>query len=116
MVEFNGNYVSASDVSYVTAGRSGRLEYPHNLTVRLKNGQSLGVDYATEASRNRDREKLIRQIDSELRRDSEKIQSQLFVLQDTIRRIDKRQLRIWRQLKALLDLNDKAAEDVEETT
>lgn len=49
---------------------------------------------------------LSRQIDSEKRRDAEKIHNALlYILRDSVNRIDKRQLRIWRQLRDLLGLN-----------
>lgn len=118
MIEFNGNYIVASDISYVTVSTSG-MDYPYNLTVHLKSGNKIGVNYRHEADRNRDRGKLVNQIDSDLRRDSEQIQYQLYLIRDTARRIDKRQLRIWQQLKALLNLKGETApegnEDMEGT-
>lgn len=118
MIELNGNYITASDISYVTVGTGGTMDYPYNLTVHLKSGNKVGVNYRDEVSRNRDRAKLVNQIDSELRRDSEQIQYQLNLIRDTARRIDKRQLRIWQQLKALLNLKGEVApegnEDMEE--
>ena len=42
------------------------------------------------------------QIDREKRQDIDKIHTALYLLQDSINRIDKRQLRIWKQLKELL--------------
>ena len=54
---------------------------------------------------------LSRQIDSEKRRDAEKIYNALYILRDTVNRIDKRQLRIWRQLRDLLGLNVEEEND-----
>lgn len=81
-------------------GTSGT--HPFMLTVYLKSGKTLSVSYADKQSRKVAMLDLSRQIDSEKRRDAEKIHNSLYILRDSVNRIDKRQLRIWRQLKSLL--------------
>ena len=81
-------------------GTSGT--HPYMLTVYLKIGKTLSVSYTDKQIRKAAMLDLSRQIDSEKRRDTEKIQNSLYILRDSVNRIDKRQLRIWRQLKSLL--------------
>lgn len=81
-------------------GTSGT--HPYMLTVYLNSGRTLSVSYTDKQSRKAAMLDLSRQIDSEKRRDAEKIHNSLYILRDAVNRIDKRQLRIWRQLKALL--------------
>lgn len=76
--------------------------HPFMLTVYLKSGKTLSVSYSDKQSRKAAMVDLNRQIDAEMRRDNEKIHNALYILRDSVNRIDKRQLRIWRQLKTLL--------------
>lgn len=79
--------------------------HPYTLTVYLKSGKSFSVSYMDKQSRRAAMLDLSRQIDSEKRRDAERIHNALYILRDSVNRIDKRQLRIWRQLRDLLGLN-----------
>lgn len=70
-------HFNAEDVEYIEAIDSTSGEYPYRLTVHLKSGNAPSVSYQDSKSR------------------------------DTARneRIERRQLRIWRQLKALLGIS-----------
>lgn len=85
-------------------GKSDNMgcSHPYTLTVYLKSGKSLSINYANTQSRKADMIDLSRQIDREKRRDMEKIHKSFYLLRDSVNRVDKRQLRIWRQLRDLL--------------
>ena len=93
---------SAEDVEALAVTDNTSGTHPYVLTVHFKSGNRLAVNYANKGSRRAEMLDLSRQIDSEKRRDAEKIQNALFLLQGSANRIEKRQLRIWKQLKALL--------------
>lgn len=93
----------AEEVSCVEAtSNNGETKFPYKLTVYLKSGTSFAVSYADEKSRSKDMDSIVRQVDIARRNDYEKLYNQIYLLRDTISRIDKRQLRIWRQLRDLL--------------
>lgn len=94
---FSAENVEALAVTDNTSGT-----HPYVLTVHFKSGNKLAVSYTDKSSRKVAMLDLSRQIDSEKRRDAEKIQNALFLLQGSANRIEKRQLRIWKQLKELL--------------
>lgn len=96
---------SAEDVEALGVDDKTSGTHPYTLTVYLKSGKSFSVSYMDKQSRRSAMLDLSRQIDSEKRRDAEKIYNALYILRDTVNRIDKRQLRIWRQLRDLLGLN-----------
>lgn len=96
---FSAEEVEALGVDDKTSGT-----HPYTLTVYLKSGRSFSVSYTDKQSRRAAMLDLSRQIDGEKRWDAEKIHNKLFLLQDSVSRIDKRQLRIWRQLRDLLGL------------
>lgn len=114
MIDFEGYYSFAPEqVESVEADtRTDETGYPFTLSVWLKSGRKLSVNYATKKGRDNAKRLLENNIEIALRRDTERLQSQLSYMEDVIRRIDKRQLRIWRQLKAILQLT--ASEDEEE--
>lgn len=112
MIEFNGNYFAASEVECITKYKSGNTEYPFGLRVTFKSGRNLGVDYQSETQRNRDATILQGKVGSELNSVYERIWNRLYLIDDSVKRIDKRQLRIWRQLKALLGLKGPSEDDV----
>ena len=112
MIEFNGNYFAAPEVESIAKYKSGNTEYPFGLRVTFKSGRSLGVDYQSETQRNRDATILQGKVNSELNSVYERIWNRLCLIEDAVRRIDKRQLRIWRQLKALLNIPGSSEDDV----
>lgn len=102
MIEFEGYYyVSAEQVAYVSM-RNGTGENPYGLFLNLENGKELGVWYRTEISHKQAKERIVREIESEKRRDAERILNRLDLIEHAIKGLDKRQFKIWRQLGALL--------------
>lgn len=103
MVVWSSYYCFPADsVEAIGTSNGTTATHPHMLTVYLKSGKALSVSYADERSRKEAMADLSRQIDIENRRDAERIHNSLYILRDSVNRIDNRQLRIWRQLKALL--------------
>ena len=96
---------SAEDVEALGVDDKTSGTHPYTLTVYLKSGRNFSVSYMDKQSRRAAMLDLSRQIDSERRRDAEKIHNALYILRDSVNRIDKRQLRIWRQLRDLLGIN-----------
>lgn len=95
---------SANDVEAIGVADQANGTHPYVLTVYLKSGNKMSVNYADKKSRKEAMVDLSRQIDFEKRRDTEQMRNSLYLLRDAVNRIDKRQLRIWRQLKTLLGL------------
>lgn len=108
MIDFEGyNSFPASEVAAIETSNDKRdISYPWKLTVQLKSGRSYTVCYQTKTARDGMKKQLEREIDRELSGDIEeaidRINNRLFLVQDTLRRVEGRQLRIWRQLKAIL--------------
>ena len=103
---------SAEEVESLGITDSGIGSHPFRLTVYFKSGNKLAINYGDMRSRKEAMLDLSRQIDREKMQDTERIHNALYLLQDSTRRIDKRQLRIWKQLKTLLgekveELNDE---------
>ena len=102
MIEFEGFYsVNAEQVAYVST-RNGAGETPYGLFLNLENGKELGVWYRTEISRKQAKERIVREIEIEKRRDAEQILNRLNLIESAVKGLDKRQYKIWRQLGALL--------------
>ena len=95
---------SAEEVEAIGTTDSGIGSHPYRLTVHFKSGKNIAINYADMKSRKDAMLDLSRQIDREKKQDIEKIHTALYVLQGSINRIDKRQIRIWQQLKHLLGL------------
>lgn len=74
------------------------------LTVHMKSGKSYSANYASEAARDAAQAGIIRQFDRDISEVDQKILNRLYLIQSTVERTDKRQLRIWRQLKALIGI------------
>ena len=98
---------SADEVEAIGKTDSNIESHPYRLTVHLKSGRNLSINYADMDSRKVAMHDLARQIDREKRQDAEKIHAALYLLQDATNRIDKRQLRIWKQLKMLLGVKEE---------
>lgn len=64
--------------------------------------KEFGVWYRTEISRKQAKERIVREIESEKRRDAERILNRLDLIEHAVKGLDKRQFKIWRQLGALL--------------
>lgn len=101
MIDFEGYYlVNAEQIEYISASGEGDTGW-YNLNVHLLAGRVLTVKYRTKTARDDGRQRLNRQIEAE-RRDAENIQNRLYLIEQAVKGVDKRQLKIWRQLKALL--------------
>ena len=102
---------SAEEVESIYVSDSETGSHPYKITVTFKSGRSLCVSYADMASRKSALNDLTRQIDREKREDFDKIHNALYLLQGLTNRIDKRQLRIYRQLRSLLGIKVAEADD-----
>lgn len=94
----------AQDVEAVATTEATGTDFPFRLVVYLRSGRSLGVNYETEAARTKAKASLEARIDSELNgtdrlRD---IQFATKIIDQTLRGMEKRQLRIFRMIKKLL--------------
>lgn len=106
MVDFEGYYSFAADqvecVERVT--NKDNTTYPFTVYVILKSGRKLGVNYKTQKDADNAKRVIVNRISFALRNDYEQLYNKLYLVEDCVKRIDKRQLRIWRQLRALLHL------------
>ncbi len=109
MVEFGGQYyIDQAQVEYISeTDREGAIvadSHPYVLTVYLLSGKSLGICYTTKEARDNERKKLVNAIQREKTNYEETVLYRLRMLQNDVSRIDKRQLRVWQQLKKLLGI------------
>lgn len=113
MVNFRGSYYAADQIKAIVLGESGDAEYPYLLSIVFKGDDtpSYRIKYKTEKHCNDDAQALARRIESEQRDPMERIYTKLYLLEDMSKRIDRRQLRIWRILKALLSIDDGGVEN-----
>lgn len=95
---FPGEEVSCVEAS----SNDNNTKFPYRLTVHLKSGKSYSVSYTDENSRDKEMDSIVRQVEIARRRDYEQLYYQVYLLRDTLSRVDKRQLKIWRQLRDLL--------------
>ena len=93
---------SASEVEYIETLKATSGDHPYRLTVNLRSGKSCSVCYATQKCRDEERNRIVREIERETRCDAERVLNALYLVKRTTELIDKRQMKIWRQLKALL--------------
>ena len=110
MVQFDAFYFFAADQVECISAESGSESHPFALVIFLKSGKRLAVNYKTQKERDSAKQIMVNRIESDLRRDREQISNRLYLIDDAVKRIDKRQLRIWRQLKALLHLDKEGDE------
>ena len=106
-------YFPAKEVEHISIGENSGLDaYPFWLTVYLRSGRSLGVNYKTEAARDKAKISLVARIDNELigTDGGSNTQLKICAIAENLQRMEKRQLRIARMVKRL----QVAAED--ETT
>lgn len=76
----------------------------YRLTVYTKSGKSYSASYANVKERDSAKTDLIRQIERATTEHEQKVLNRLYLIQNTAERMDKRQLKIWRQLKDLLGI------------
>lgn len=112
MICYNGQYFAAEQIDMIECCDSGNSDYPFSLAVVLRNGKRYSVMYSKKGDRDAAAQKTARMVEAELRGTMERVLSELRLLNLSMKTLDKRQLRIWRQLKKLLALQDE--EGVEE--
>ena len=81
---------------------NGTGRYAYSITVMTKSGHKVSVSWEKEDARDRALATLIRDIEWEQRNDYERLYSEVSALRNTVKTIDRRGLRIWRQLRDLL--------------
>ena len=104
MLEVNSAFISEDMIETIEKRNSGDKDYPYSISVCLRNGKTFSVSYKNESRRNADAFSYAKAVEREKNKELDEILTSLINLKWTINRVDKRQLRIWRQLKALLNL------------
>lgn len=105
MVQLDGYYCfDATEIAYVRKVTISGVDHPYRLYVGVKGGQEYGVNYATEKMRNDAYTRFVSSIERERREPIERLRWELGLIQSTLKTIDKRQMKIWRQLRNLLDV------------
>ena len=107
MINFDNYYrIAEEEIELIEAMNKQSIDYPYVLTVQLKSGKRCSIGYKDSKSRDSVRDNIVKQVETEKRAAySEKIVNRLNIIDYAINRIEKRQLRIWRQLKALLGVS-----------
>ncbi len=109
MIEFDEYYaIAADEVAMIGTSETAGATHPYTLSVTLKNGKTVSVNFENKQARDIERRKLLTQISREQRQDYERIYNKLYLVEDAVRRIDKRQLRIWRILSKLLPVKEES--------
>lgn len=52
LYRFNNNLINVTEISSVYSTKGSNRDYPYDLTVRMKDGHTIGVCYRTEEARN----------------------------------------------------------------
>lgn len=111
MIDFEGYYSIAEDqVEYVETTKTNSPTFPHQVTVYLLSGRSMSVSYKTEASASAVKRRISTMVDIEKRRKADEVITSLREIKEITKRTDKRQLKIWRQLKELLGVSTEEEE------
>ena len=106
MINFDNYYrIAEEEIELIEAMNQQSIDYPYVLTVQLKSGKRCSISYKDSKSRDSVRDNIVKQVETEKRAYAEKIVNRLNIIDHAINRIEKRQLRIWRQLKALLGVS-----------
>lgn len=98
-------YINEGDVVAVEMAINGSEKTPYSVRVRLRDGATYGICYADERGRDKMAQKIAEQVERAAGGSEwtlEAIHNKLYLIQDQTSRMDKRQMRIWQQLKALL--------------
>ena len=105
MIDFGGYYlVPVEQIEYIDASSSEDGTGWHNLNAHLLSGRVLTIKYRSKTARDEGWRKLYTEIEAERRRSSDEIIARLSLIRDGVERVDKRQFRIWKQLKTLLNV------------
>ena len=115
MVNFEGYYSFPADqVESVEVYTLSTDEMPYKLKIALKSGRYLTVAYKNKAKRDGAKQILCNRIDQELRQDNIQILGKLLSIDAKTDRMEKRQLKIWRQLKQLLHIKGEIDADTQD--
>lgn len=110
MIDFAQRYyIQESDIVAIERGYDpNRGAYPFTLSVHTRNGLNYDLGYKLQDARDKAAADMVRKVECATRdRDMEQIYNKLWLMQSDLSKLDKRQLKIWRQLKELLGLKDK---------
>lgn len=106
MIEFDRFYfIPEEDVEAIIMEVSEVKTHPYKLIIRVKSGRDYVVNYKEKEIRDLDAKQFAKQVELSSHgkeRTLEAIFNRLYLMDDRLRRVDKRGLRIWQQLKALL--------------
>lgn len=106
MIEFSSYYfIQEEDVEAIIKTENPNQEYPFVLIIRVRSGRDYSVSYQSKEARDNSARQFARQVKVSVHdgdRNLEAIFNRLYLMDDRLRRVDKRGLRIWQQLKALL--------------
>ncbi len=115
MIKFASYYsINAEEIAMIRADTDTNSDYPYNLTIVLKNGKTASVGYQKEGDRYVVWQDILSQISREQRQDYERMYNKICLVENAVRCIDKRQLRIWRILSKLLPVKEKEEEVADE--
>lgn len=104
MIDFEGCYlISAGQIEYIDTYNEENTGW-YGLNVHLLGGRVLTVKYRTKMGRDDGRKRMYQKVEDERRRDAENIENRLYLIEQAIKGVDKRQYKIWKQLKSLLRL------------
>lgn len=110
MIKFGGYYyIQENDIVAIELGKNvDNRDYPFWLVVRTRNDHRYTLGYRTKDEAAHAAADLARQVECATRdRDMEHLFNKLWMMKSDLSKLDKRQLKIWRQLKELLGLKDK---------
>jgi len=102
LYRFNNNLVNVAEISSVCPSQGRNPQYPYDLTIRMKDGLSIGVCYKTEADRNREIGNIQRAFESSVPHPITYRE-----IEDLLRQYTEKVKKDLRQLKALLKEGDK---------
>ena len=108
MVRFDeDHYFDANEIAYVRKKNDLSEKYLYQIFVGMKNGKEYGVSYLNEKDRDDEHCRLIYDIERERRQPTENLRWEIKAIKNALGTMDKRQKRIWRQLKDLLNLKEE---------
>lgn len=106
VIEFSSHYfIQEEDVEAILKMEEPNKDFPYVLTIRVRSGREYSVSYQRKVNRDSFARQFAQQVERSVRdrdRTIEAINNRLYLMDDRLRRVDKRGLRIWQQLKALL--------------
>lgn len=106
MIIFSKHYcIAEEEIESIKSEDVIDKEFPYLLSVFLKSGRVCSVKYKFSEDRDNARNEAVRKIERAKLGYSEQTLIKLSLLNSAIERIERRQLRIWRQLKALLNIS-----------